>query len=156
MAADIMETLRAETRREMKERHWGKAELARRAGIKENRIKDVLSEKSKNPQIDTVAAIAGAFNRTVSDMIGEGVTARPAELDAALHERLPELVAEVAEQILIFVREKELSDDPHAVAQEISAAYAQRLEPELMIMRPIVVKLGGNVFELSRRRRTVP
>lgn len=153
MPTDIMETLRAETLREMDERGWSKAELARRARVPESRIKDVLSEKSKHPQIDTVAAIAGAFDRTVSDMIGEASTVQRAEPPAMSEERLGELIAEAAEDILTFVQEEGFKDGPQSIAQQIAEVFAQMAEAERLRERPLRATFEGNVVELPRRRQ---
>ena len=40
---------------------WTQSELARKSGVKQGVISDIESGKTKNPRIDTMAAIASAL-----------------------------------------------------------------------------------------------
>lgn len=67
--AQIMDAVRANIRRLMAERGVRPAPLARRAGLNEGAVRDILRGKSNNTGIVTLARLAEALGVEIAEMI---------------------------------------------------------------------------------------
>jgi DNA-binding XRE family transcriptional regulator len=124
-------------------------QLAKAAGVS----KDIINKLEKGGQRDTVSesalGLARALRSSVEDLHSNNAAGQHlAEALPLSDERLRDLIADAAEQVLIYVREANLDDDPQSVAKEIAAAFEQMEESERRRAQPVFVNLGGKVVEL--------
>ena len=123
-------------------------QLAEAAGV----TKDVVNKLEKGGQRDTVSesalGLARALRSSVEDLHSNNAATQNLEALPLSNERARELIADAAEQVLIYVREENLDDDPRSVAKEIAAAFQQMEESERRRAQPVVVKLGGKAVHL--------
>ncbi len=64
-----MDTLAAEIRWRMNGRGFNQKSLARKAGLNETGVRDILQGKSRHPRHDTIEKIAGALGCSVIDLL---------------------------------------------------------------------------------------
>lgn len=123
--------------------------LAKAAGVSKDVIHNLENGVTQNTASGKVTRIAKILRCTAEDL--QRVPDRDdgrSGYDALSTDLLRDLVANAAEQILIFVREEGLPDDPHSISQEIAAAFIQMEESARLRARAVVVNLGGKVVEL--------
>lgn len=59
--------------RELREKlGWTQTELAKRSGVKQGVLSDIESGVTKNPRIDTMAALAAAMNVPIEALLKKG------------------------------------------------------------------------------------
>lgn len=114
--------------------------LCRKAGLNESTIKNIFSEKSGYPRIDTLSKIAKALNCTVGELLREAAPEWSSSTNPAANE---ELITRAAEEVLTYVREENLKLDPAEAAAGILDLYRQYEERD----RPPTLIIAGNVVE---------
>ncbi len=73
-----MSALQTFIRKKLNETHLSVNALERKAGLKTNAVHNILSGASKNPKIETLQAIAAAFECSVKELIEGKADASPA------------------------------------------------------------------------------
>ena len=66
-----MNSLKSKIESEIKKKNWSVHALERQAGLKPSAIQNILRDRSKNPSISMIQAIASALGCSITDLIDE-------------------------------------------------------------------------------------
>jgi len=117
------------------------AELERRAGLKTCAVRNILDGRSKNPNIDTLRAIAQEFDQKIDELLEpENATSQQFEHNTDLYGFDPLLFMKAYNEILNKVKQFSLKITIDEMLDYIKQVYEYSIECDLKLIDERFVK----------------